>query len=241
MLRSRKRAAESSIELSPKSSMLNPRMAVGLGPGPRSAQALACPQQVYVVFSPCDNESLNRCDPRACHGEASPASAERGKAKDFGVSLLRTLALAPESCVHQVRFRRPAYRSIQEDLEKYKAAELMSGPGRVMVTYAGDRAPESRGTPGVRFGELRRIEEGRSIADRPFGSRPGGAGGGAGGDAVGAVGDAEEPPEPLSVVEYWRGKGFDYSADAARRVVCVDVQLDGGGSTCTYPGMGSTS
>ena len=79
----------------------------------------------------------------------------------------------------------------------------------------------------MRFGVLVDIDARASIAATPAFS----------GDGKASNGGAGGPPAAAqaTVADYWRSKGFPYSAKRAQEIVPVSVRLDGGGFACTYP------
>jgi len=233
---------------------------------------------VVHASAPSVDSNSGGCGVRGGGGVAAAAAAAAGG----GVGLASTgrVSVRPLQFVQkEVRFRRPQYRSVCEDLRFHSANSKALLGSRCMLTFAGDgqteercsssnapsyvccsndrsrrRLPAMRFSHGgsVRFGVLRKICP-ITIADAPaFGSR-GVRGAGDAGDApsrgkkttsVNSSDGGCRPQGPaleegngkvLSVVEYWRERGFSYSDEVASSVLAVEVELVPGGFICFYP------
>jgi hypothetical protein len=181
---------------------------------------------VVPTYSP---SLIDRIVPEVVHAKAEAGSSGAG-GSGSGVAVMVGLAATGRVSVKPLQhvqkeatFRRPKYRSLQEELLQRRPQELLSVASRCMVTFAsgGGTGNASQGPLEVRFGELCDIKALQSIADTPAFDDRGGA-------------KSNSSPVP-SVADYWRSKGFSYSHEAAQRVVCVSIKLDGGSSLCTYP------
>jgi len=197
-------------------------------------------EEVAVLPSAYSPKVVDCVVPEVIHAKADTSSKGAGGGSSAGVAALVGLAATGRVSVKplqhvqkEVTFRRPKYKSLQEELLQRRPQELLRVASRCMVVYAGagkgvgcgaeDSA--SHGPLEVRFGELYDISAKQSIADTPaFSDRSG----------TKKTNPAISIP---SVADYWRSKGFPYSHQDAQRVVCVRVQLDGGGggTLCTYP------
>jgi len=185
---------------------------------------------------------VDRVIPEVIHAKADAGSkgaggSSSGVAAAVGLAATGRVSVKPLQHVQkEATFRRPKYKSLQEELLQRRPQELLRVASRCMVVYAGGGgggggdASESRSHKPleVRFGELCDIDTKQAIGDtQAFSDR---------GNAKKSDRAANAIP---SVADYWRSKGFSYSDHDAQRVVCVRVRLDGGGSgggsLCTYP------